>query len=405
MIVEGSALALLVTALAVVQLLRTRRAKKSLEDRLVDLYSMSVQAMSDMLSHQEQILDRLRRSPYLPGAGQDLALAERLGQIERDLAHGRDQFANAVLCGEALQIDWPALMRAKADCESIWKALVEALGPAEEKRRVRFAAALERIRELEAQVDSLACQTPEKGLARPAADSPEARQALERIEGQWEDRLAQAQQQDESVRQSVQAVAAEFQNLEMVNQRLLALSAKLRDCQQAMARRIAELEAQAEMTPRLKSELQSFRGENERLLEELQRLAQANKTIEEQMAALRQTVGALEAQQAPRSEALKSQIAEDRQVLLLLREQNQRLIFELEEAREEAELARRQAAGQSQDDLWEQSKPLEYENEQLVAQHVRAQRSLKESQMEVQELREEIRRLRASSLAPAETKT
>ncbi|MCX7015148.1 MAG: hypothetical protein NTW86_21780 [Candidatus Sumerlaeota bacterium] len=386
----------------------TRRASRTVEDRFVELYSELLQGICASLNRQDKAFAALRETAARAGAVADSLLAESLHQIEQRLAQCRTQYNEALRFSDASHISWDAFAQAKSGPEENWSLLAETtmalnvqveqrlrhLEVEDAERRQRLVDAQARAQELENRIQS---------IEQEYADISEEAggQALREMEGDWGARMEEAKRVDESLQRGVKAMNVELGNLELVNQRLISLSEKLRIRQETMARRIAELEAQANLTPMLKAELRKMSVENEELHGEIQRLLDAKADIEKQMETLRVKVQDLQSQPT-RSEATEKQIAHDRQVLQLLREQNQRLIFELEEAREETEEARNRAPGAGKVELLERFRRIEAERDLLATKVEQSQKAFREKAKELDAATEELRRLRAAASAMAD---
>jgi len=257
----------------------------------------------------------------------------------------------------------------------------------QERRQAALAAAQSRVDELEAQIEAMTGQAAVSAMPEPmlaakakAADAEAAARALEEA---WAKALQTAQQRDEAFVKRFSFMGQEMDNLEVVNQRLSSLAQKLRERQEAMARRIAELEALAGETPQLRSELKALAHENEGLKSEIERLEKENEAIEKRVARLKEEIKELRAQPAS-AELMQAQAQHDRQIVKLLRDQNQRLIFELEEAREEIDASQRRAKKRGEAEelitLKDRCNSLELENNQILAQYEAAQKSLSEKE-------------------------
>jgi chromosome segregation ATPase len=205
--------------------------------------------------------------------------------------------------------------------------------------------------------------------------------------------LSAAQARDQDLQRHCDVFTAELENLETVNSRLSAMALKLRERQQAMTARIQELEKLASITPQLRQEIQGLIKQNEELVAELQGVEEANKNAEGQMSALRRLVEQLQ-KQPSHYESEVNRVNRDREVLQLLRSQNQRLVLELDEAKYEMEQLRqaaREAAGGQFKAFEERCRILRKENNELIAQFEVAQRSLAEKEQRIQLLEKEIK--------------
>ena len=407
-LVELLVLAVCALIAAIWSIRQARRGSRKVEDRFVELYSESLRGICASLDRQDKAFATLRANAARAGAAVDNSLpANSLLQIEQRLSKCRAQYNEALRFTNASHISWDAFAQAKAGTEENWTLLAETtaalnaqvtrrfreMEAEEAERRNRLASAQTRVQELEDRIQSI-----EEQYADISEEAGE--HVLREMEGDWGARLEEAKRVDESLERGMEAMNAELGNLEQVNQRLISLSEKLRIRQETMARRISELEAQANLTPVLKEELKKMSAENEELHGEIQHLLEAKADIEKQMETLRAKV--LELQSQPtRSESMEKQIAHDRQILQLLREQNQRLIFELEEAREEAEESRKQVVGAGKVELLERYRRLESEREMLVTQVEHSQKAFREKAKELDVALEELRRLRAASAALA----
>jgi uncharacterized phage infection (PIP) family protein YhgE len=411
---EGMILAMLGLGVSLWLWRNVRREKRVLEDHLVRRYSHALRSTEEMLDKQEGALSRIRGNFQKLGANTVPGSEEKLSQIDRELSHNRGQLASVEHDADIPRINWSAIDQAQAECENHWALMAEGfvdlatkpleqineLVALEEKRQSGLSSTHSRVQQLEKRIEILFSslarpQAPQKAVEVEAAVT----QAVDDLRQKWDKFTAEVEEQDNTFVKGLSMINMQMEGLEVVNQCLDALSSKLAQRHQGLLSRIAELESMAEMTPRLQEELAKLKEENTGLQSELQEFERSRNDIEKQLEALRATIAELESLPSC-SKTIEANIAQDRQVIQLLREQNQRLILELEESREEAgDHDAKPVVGNAAeiDELERQNIHLSSENHHLASKAVNLRRAIQEKDGVLRALNEEIQRLKGGS--------
>ena len=376
---------------------KTRRAKKTIEDRFVGFYAESLEGVAKTLANQEQAVERLRMSARELGLDKDHSFSDRILQVQTSVSVSRGEHGAVAHAGDAGKANLDLFCKVKSDCDANWPRifqiflemfsrpvkLLRELSEMEQQRQSKLSSATRRIEELEKQVDGVTRQ-------ELATDDP-----VSQMESRWQTVFEDCKRQDDSHQKTIHTLGRDLDNLEGINKRLSSVMQKLRDRQKTLAERLQELQGLAEMTPKLQQELAQLTMENQALQSEIREMEESRNTLQQEIDKLRTIIEEMKAQ-PPRLQVAEAQASEDRQILHLLREQNQRLVLELEEARDindELQNQLKSSGKKPDEDLLDQVKQMQAENTQLLEEFEQLQVSLEAKNKEIHRLNNKLREL------------